>query len=241
LKMKQIRGRKSLVTGAASPAGRSIALALAREGADLFLLDSNAEELVETAQAARVSRVQVLTAICELTNPGELRRAAISVLEGWGPLQILVNNTDEMHCGATHAVTEEQWERVLSANLVAPIELVRVLLPTLALQDEAHIVNLCSIFGLVPARRVAAYQTAQFGMVGFTAALRAEYIRRGFGMTALCPTPNASSDEIGAAAIRAIRKNKAVQLVPASARLDWMVTRLFPGFADRLLRHSLRA
>ena len=55
------------------------------------------------------------------------------------------------------------------------------LLPTLTAQAEAHIVNVSSIFGLVPMRKIAAYQTSKFGLVGFSAALRAEYDRFGCG------------------------------------------------------------
>jgi NAD(P)-dependent dehydrogenase (short-subunit alcohol dehydrogenase family) len=184
--MKVIRGRKALVTAADSPAGRSIALALASEGADVYLFGRNPQELAVTCRAAGVSGVEVISATCDLSEPAQLGAAVESVLERWGRLHILVNNTEEMHCGPTHAMTFEQWDRVLCANLIAPIALVRALLPTLARQDEAHIVNVCSLLGLIPARDVAAVQTGQFGLVGFTAALRAEYCRKGFGMTALC-------------------------------------------------------
>ena len=88
--------------------------------------------------------------------------------------------------GATLDMTAEQWERIMAVNLLAPIQLIRALLPTLIAQDEAHVVNVGSIFGLVPLRKGAAYQTSKFGLVGLSAALRAEY-GRDIGVTALCP------------------------------------------------------
>jgi NAD(P)-dependent dehydrogenase (short-subunit alcohol dehydrogenase family) len=254
--MKVIRGRKALVTAADSPAGRSIALALASEGADVYLFGRNPQELAVTCRAAGVSGVEVISATCDLSEPAQLGAAVESVLERWGRLHILVNNTEEMHCGPTHAMTFEQWDRVLCANLIAPIALVRALLPTLARQDEAHIVNVCSLLGLIPARDVAAVQTGQFGLVGFTAALRAEYCRKGFGMTALCAGLARSSiseedaddqrhrppqwmyvnpDTIGAHAVLAIKKNKAIQLVSGLGRLQWWTTRLSPGLAEWLI------
>ena len=53
--------------------------------------------------------------------------------------------------------------------------------------DEAHILNMCSMFGLTTWRKTLAYQTTKFGLVGFTAGLRADYCRDHFGVTALCP------------------------------------------------------
>lgn len=111
--MKVIRGRKALVTAADSPAGRSIALALASEGADVYLFGRNPQELAVTCRAAGVSGVEVISATCDLSEPAQLGAAVESVLERWGRLHILVNNTEEMHCGPTHAMTFEQWDRVL--------------------------------------------------------------------------------------------------------------------------------
>jgi 3-oxoacyl-[acyl-carrier protein] reductase len=65
---------------------------------------------------------------------------------------------------------------------MAPIQLVRQFLPSLQ-SNEAHILNVCSIFGLVSTRKAAAYQTSKFGLVGLSAALRAEYGSSEFGVT----------------------------------------------------------
>jgi hypothetical protein len=56
-------------------------------------------------------------------------------------------------------------------------------------RPDAHVVNMCSISGLVAGGRLAAYHTSKFGLIGFTEALRAEYGRRGLGVTAICPGP----------------------------------------------------
>ncbi|MGH6726369.1 MAG: SDR family NAD(P)-dependent oxidoreductase, partial [Pseudolabrys sp.] len=122
-----------------------------------------------------------------LSQPEEISAAKDFVLSSWDHLNILVNCAGIAHYGATEAMTNEQWNRVLSVNLWAPVRLVRMLLPTLVAQEEAHIVNVCSIFGLSAAPRFAAYQTSKFALVGFSMAMRAEYGRPGFGVTALCP------------------------------------------------------
>src|SRR5581483_4030015 len=68
-----------------------------------------------------------------------------------------------------------------------PVQLARELLPRLLSSQDAHLVNVCSIFGLVTSRNIAAYQTSKYGLIGFTEALRTEYGGRTFGVTAICP------------------------------------------------------
>ena len=173
--MKIIRKKKALVTGAASGIGRAIALALATEGADLYLVDVDRKRLALTASDARRYGRVVVTDVRDLSDPKQVTAVAVAVLSTWGQLNILVNNAGTAYYGPTHEMTKDQWDKILSLNLLTPIQLVRELLPTLSAQDEANIVNLCSVCGLVPMRKGAAYQTTKFGLVGFSAALRAEY------------------------------------------------------------------
>ena len=162
-----------MVTGAASGIGRALALALAREGA-ARLIDIDEVNLAAAARAARDLGVTVATFVCDLTQPSQITATVQSVLSGGG-LNILVNNAGVAYYGATQDMTVEQWDRIIAVNLLAPIQLVRALMPALLAQEEAHILNVCSIFGLVPLRKGAAYQVSKFGLVGLSAALRAEY------------------------------------------------------------------
>jgi NAD(P)-dependent dehydrogenase (short-subunit alcohol dehydrogenase family) len=263
--MKIIREKKALVTGAASGIGRAIALALAGEGADLYLLDIDGEGLDVTGRDAKRFGVAVMTRVCDLSDPKQVSDAVGSILSLWGGrLNILVNNAGTAYYGSTHDMTKDQWDKILSVNLLAPIQLVRELLPTLSVQDEAHIVNVSSIFGLVPMRKGAAYQTSKYGLVGFTAALRAEYGRRDFGVTALCPgfvdtamieefetighqrrhrIPAwmcTSAEKVAKQTIIAIRRNKAIVVISPIARLLWFVMRFSPGLLDWITREGWR-
>ena len=262
--MRIIRGRKALVTGAASGIGRAIALELAREGADLFLLDINAEGLEAAAREARGHGVEVVTDICDLAEPAEISASVKRLLAAWGRLDILINNAGLSYYGETHFMTEAQWRRIMAVNLLAPIQLFRELLPTLAAADEAHVLNVCSMFGLAPWRKVAAYQTSKHGLVGFTAALSAEYRRDNFGVTALCPgfvqtalldemptdgvgerrtVPSwicATPEQVAVKAVRAIRKNRAIVVITPVAHLHWRLTRLCPSLVWWMLREGWR-
>jgi len=168
--MRSFRGKKALVTGAASGIGRAIAIALAKEGANLWLLDIDEQGLPLIAREAESHGVNVVTSVCDLADPEQITASIDSVLSQWGDLNILVNSAGIAHYGPMHLTTGEQWQRILSVDLLAPIQLVRALFATLAAQDDAHILNICSMFGLFPFRKLSAYQTSKFGLVGFTLA-----------------------------------------------------------------------
>jgi 3-oxoacyl-[acyl-carrier protein] reductase len=263
--MKIIRGKRALVTGAASGIGRAVALALAHEGADLCLIDIDGAKLAGTADEAKARGVATLTRVCDLADPKQITAAVDSLLSAWGRLDILVNNAGIAYYGSTEAMTADQWNRMLAVNLLAPTQLVRELLPTLRAQAESHIVNVSSIFGLVPMQKIAAYQTTKFGLVGFSAALRAEYDQHGIGVTALCPgfvrtamieefvtvglehqeyrIPSwmcTSAEKVAEEAICAIRKNRAMVVVSMAARLLWWSTRFSPGVRDWIIRQGWR-
>jgi short-subunit dehydrogenase len=253
------------VTGAASGIGRAIALALAREGADLYLVDIDQERLRLTARDAEQLGVNATVDICDLSIPAQITTTINRMLTAWQGVDILINNAGIAYYGPTHNMTAEQWQRMLSVNLSAPIQLVRELTPVLVAREDAHVLNVCSVFGLVTQRKVTAYQTTKFAMVGFTLALRAEYAGNGFGVTALCPglvrTPMlevaekgrpdkrlplppawlmTNPDRVAAVAIAAIRRNRGLVVVSPLARLMWRVWRLAPGLVDWITREGWR-
>ena len=249
--MKVIRGKKALVTGAASGIGRSIALALAREGADLFLIDIDEAGLATVVEEIRMIGVEVIGKTCDVADADQLTASINALKNSWGKLDILVNNAGVLYYGRTEKMTEEEWDHLLAVNLGAPIRLTRRLLPILRAQPEAHILNLSSVAGLVPARKMAAYQTSKFALVGLSEALRAEYGPYGLGVTVLCPgfvktkmldsalkqnrlPPflQLSPDLVAKRAIKAIRKNQGLVVISAFARFLWLLHRLSPLILD---------
>jgi short-subunit dehydrogenase len=251
--MKVIRGKKALVTGAASGIGRSIALELAREGADLFLLDNHTEKLSSVVNEARTHGTEIIGRECDVGRPNEIGESVEALKKTWGRLDILINNAGVIYHGDTGKMTDAQWERLLGINLHAPLLFIRRLLPLLLEQSEAHILNVCSIYGLVPKRKIAAYQMSKYALVGLSQSLRYEYSPAGLGVTALCPGfvdtnllaaaresgwitrrihfpsfLSMSPDRVAARAVRAIYKNKGLVVVGGHTRFLWAAHRMFP-------------
>lgn len=255
--MRNICGKIALVTGAASGIGRAIALRLAREGADLCLLDIDDVGLADTSSAVRSEGAQVLSRHCDVSQPTQIAAGVRHVLEQWGAVDLLVNNAGITYYGETAQMSAQHCERVLAINLHAPIHFTRELLPTLLDRPEAHVLNVASFFGLIGTRRLAAYTSSKFGLVGFSESLRAEYGRQGLGVTALCPgfvdtrlfesaplgedrkenklPPRwmlTTPEKIANRALKAIYRNQALVVIQPYARLAYFGKRFFPGVLD---------
>jgi 3-oxoacyl-[acyl-carrier protein] reductase len=263
--MKILRGRTAFVTGAASGIGRAIAIALAREGVNLVITDRDAAGLALTQQQAAQQGVAVTCAICELTQPEEIIKM-LDRLFSTGQLHILVNCAGTALYGQQRTTRDAEWRNLMAVNLLAPMQITTQLLDKLASAEEAHIVNMSSIFGLVPVRGLAAYQASKYGLVGFTLALRDDYHRENFGVSVICPglvtTPMieptgpsklysrlpkipgwlyTSPERVAEATIRAIKRDKGLVIVTLFAHVMWRLNRFFPGLVDWLNREPWRS
>jgi NAD(P)-dependent dehydrogenase (short-subunit alcohol dehydrogenase family) len=255
--MRVIRGKSALVTGAASGIGRAIALRLAAEGARVYLLDINAVELTKAVADVKQRGVEALGRLCDVSDSRQVSGAVQHLLDQWGGVDILVNNAGITYYGVTPRMSAEHWDRLLAINLHAPIQFTRELLPTLMSRDEAHVLNVASICGLVGLGRVAAYTTSKFALVGFSESLRAELCRNGLGVTALCPglvdtnlfaaaplgvdrSKNrqpppwllTTPERVAERAIRAIYRNQGLVVLQPYARFLYLAKRLAPGVLD---------
>jgi len=263
--MRTIRGKKALITGAASGLGRAIACRLAQQGADLFLLDIDRRGLDAVVAATRRFGIAAVGRTCDVALPAEVTATTDAVLAKWGGVDILVNNAGVAYYGPTLNMTPEQWDWVLAVNLRAPIQFTRELLPSLLDRPEAHVVNMASITGLVAGGRFCAYHVSKFGLVGFGEAIRAEFGIQGIGVSTICPGPVLTNlyraapsghadrptpqppawicttpDRVAVKTIRAIRRDQRLVLVSPLAHLLYAVKRATPWFLDALQRVGRR-
>lgn len=212
--MRSFSGKHIVLTGAASGIGRALALKLADEGALLHLADIDFEGLGRLS--ASIPDAVVSTWKVDLASPDDTDRWLDELTDTDHCYDGLINNAGVAYYGPTDAMTIEQWDWLMNINLNAPIRITQRLLPSLMTRPDAHIVNMCSISGLVAGGRFAAYHTSKFGLIGFTEAIRAEFGRKGIGVSAICPGPVRTELYHSAASNR---DDKAVPLPPA-----WLCT-----------------
>src|SRR3954470_6914358 len=255
--MREIRGKTVLITGAASGIGRAIALRLADEGATLFLVDIDEKGLAETAAESQARGVEVITRRCNVAEPREVSAAVAEALSRWNGVDILVNNAGITYYGKTERMAADHWDKLLRINLLSHVQFTRELLPSLLAREEAHVVNVCSVLGLVGMPKVTAYCTSKFGMVGFSESLRNEFGKQGLGVTALCPgfvrtnlftnaplekdteehkSPprfvTTTPERVARAAVKAIRRNRRFIVMEPMARGMYFVKRFAPWLMD---------
>ena len=261
--MKTIKGRTAFLTGAASGIGRSLAIALAAEGCHLYLVDVDEQGLHSLEQELASTEVRVWTRTCDLANKDAVSRVIAECLAASGGIDLLINNAGVAYYGPTDQMTQKQWEWLMSINLLAPIQITHEFLPSMLRRADPHIVNMCSISGLVAGGRFAAYHTSKYGLIGFTESLRAEYGRHGVGVTAICPGPvttklyaSAASgrsgkpvpsppawlcttpDRVAAITLKAIRRDRRQVLITPTAHFLFQMKRFAPWLIDFVNRFS---
>src|SRR5215217_5961953 len=173
LAVKELRGRNALVTGAGGGLGAYIARALAGEGVNLALTDLPEASVDGLSAELRTRGVQVEHAPSDLTDRDERRRLATWAEEALGPVDILVNNAGVEFGGPFLESDAEALELTVSVNLLATMDLTRLLVPGMEERGRGHVVNIASLAGKLPPAQLASYAASKHGVVGFTAALRA--------------------------------------------------------------------
>lgn len=261
--MKSLKDRNAFITGAASGIGRALATALAAKGCHLYLVDVNEEGLRSLEQELASTRVRVWTRQCDLSDNKAIPSAVEAAMTASGGIDLLINNAGVVYYGPTENMSQSQWDWVLSINLLAPIQITQQMLPALLQRPDAHVVNMCSISGLVAGGRLSAYHTSKFGLIGFTEALRAEYGRRGLGVTAICPGPVttklyesgvsgraerkvptppawlcATPERVASVTLKAILRDRRQVLITPLAHLLFQMKRFVPGLIDFANRFS---
>lgn len=188
-------GKITLVTGAASGLGRGTALAFAREGSDLVLVDLDDEGLAGTAQLVQAAGSRALVKRVDVSDRAQMEAMAAEVLSETGRVDILVNNAGVGVSGELDAIPLETIEWIIGINLMGEVYGTRLFLPQMVERGEGHIVNVGSLSSLVALPLHIAYTTSKFGLAGFSELLWAEARNRGVGVTLVCP--GAVSTNIG--------------------------------------------
>src|SRR4051812_17604806 len=178
--------RTAVVTGAAGGIGRAISLSLARRGCHLALADVNETGLAETAQLAAATGVRI-TRRLDVADRAAVAAFPAAVTEGHPGVDLLVNNAGVALGGTFEEVSEEDFEWLFVINFWGVVRMTRAFLPVLKASDDARIVNVSSVYGLVAPPGQAAYAASKFAVRGFSIALGHELRETNVGVTVVHP------------------------------------------------------
>jgi NAD(P)-dependent dehydrogenase (short-subunit alcohol dehydrogenase family) len=263
--MRILTDRVAVVTGAASGIGRATSIALAREGCDLAISDVNQIGLSETAAEVRALGRRVRQDRVDVADKERMRAYADEVFADFGKVNIVVNNAGVALAGDFADLSLEDFEWIVGINFWGVVYGCKFFLPYLKKADEAHIVNLSSLFGLVGVPTQSSYCATKFAVRGLSEALWVELQQQGIGVTSVHPGGvrtniaksarygNEGSDKLRKEGIdmierfsvppehcaklivSAIKKNKMRLLVTRETHLIDSLKRLWPALPQRVL------
>ena len=195
--MLKLAGRTAVVTGAAGGIGRGIALALARRGCHVALADIDEAALActtaeiagqESARSLRVSHYRL-----DVANRAAVAALPAQMMAAHGAVDILVNNAGVALGGTFLEIAESDFDWLLGINFWGVVQMTRAFLPLLSNSEEARIVNVSSLFGLIAPPGQTAYAASKFAVRGFSESLRHELADTRIGVTVVHPGGIATS------------------------------------------------
>lgn len=184
----QLKGRTAVITGAGGGIGRAIAMSLARRGCGLILADIDPDAAKATAlTAAGDHGVPASAYALDVGDAAAVAAFPAVVAADHGGADILVNNAGVALSGTFRQVEPADFDWLMNINFQGVVRMTRAFLPLLSDSDDARLVNLSSIFGIIAPPGQAAYAASKFAVRGFSEALRHELAGSRIGVTIVHP------------------------------------------------------
>ena len=184
----ELSGKVALVTGAGSGIGRASAIALARAGARLMILDVAAGGLDTTAAAIRETGGEVLQGTANVADPKAVTDAVDACVERFGNLDIAHNNAGVSGPAQDFAdVQVDEAARIIDVNFWGVFHCMQAQIRHMLAQGGGTIVNTASGAGIVATPSYSSYCASKHAVVGLTKSVAAEYAARGIRINSVCP------------------------------------------------------
>jgi NAD(P)-dependent dehydrogenase (short-subunit alcohol dehydrogenase family) len=167
-----LEGQVALVTGASKRIGRSIALRLAAEGADLVVNYATSKaEAEEVVREIRGGGRRSISLQADVSLRADVQKMFAAAEKEFGRLDILVNNAGMFFAARFEELTDEQWDRIMNANLKSQFLCAQAAAPIMRKQGRGRIINLSSLGGILPWPAYTHYCVSKAGVIMLTKCL----------------------------------------------------------------------
>jgi NADP-dependent 3-hydroxy acid dehydrogenase YdfG len=268
--MKQLEQRVAVVTGAGSGIGQATAVLLAKLGCRVAIADVNEAGLEKTRVSIAALGKQVSVHVVDVSDKARMQSFAQEVLDKHGAVHILINNAGVAVDGSFSDQSLEDFEWLMGVNFWGVVYGCKFFLPHMLKADEAHIVNISSVFGLVGVPRQTSYCASKFAVRGFSESLRADLIDTRVKVTSVHPGGIATNiaaasrvagderfqkrhdkavemfkkmmppEQAAAQIVRGIQEKRTRVLITRETHILDMAKRLAPTYSNRLIDWSFR-
>lgn len=187
--MSMLKGKTALVTGSTSGIGLGIAIALARQGANIVLNGFGDVEAprAQVLDAGKAAGIEVGYHGADMSKAADIEAMMKYAAAEFGRVDILVNNAGIQHVAKVQNFPVEKWDAILAINLSSAFHTTRLALPAMQQANWGRIINVASVHGLVGSAEKSAYVAAKHGIVGLTKVTALENATTGVTCNAICP------------------------------------------------------
>jgi 3-oxoacyl-[acyl-carrier protein] reductase len=186
--MKLLEGKTAIVTGAARGIGRAIALAFAREGADVAITDLRIDDNTRDVEKM-ITQLGVKAKVyaSDASNFADTEKVVEQIVADFGTVDILVNNAGITMDALLLRMTEQQWDTVISVNLKSVFNFTKAVQRIMIKKMGGSIINMSSVVGVGGNAGQANYSASKAGMIGFTKSIAMELGSRNIRCNAIAP------------------------------------------------------